>query len=280
VKFTDTVRLLGDSVSADHRQQWRTKFFDPEVAALNATHHDIHNIATWQRCAVAQVALLFNDEPMWRQAIDGEFGLRQQMAEGITSDYLWYEQSLGYNNFVVSAVRTLFTTAGIYGRAAELASEMATAENLLLAPTFLRFPNGQLPNPADSGGIPTAPNREAFGESYRIFPTVIGLTEAMKHRDWNTLLDPPIAPPRAETLPAVTSRNLESSRMALLKSGPWQVFLHYGQLTRSHTQSEALNYSAFYEDTDITHDPGTVRVRVSSPQGLLYPRAESQRPAD
>jgi oligo-alginate lyase len=258
VKFTDVVRLLGDYVPSERRQQWRAEFFVPEVEALNATHHDIHNIATWQRCAVAQVALLFGDDAMWRQAIDGPFGLRQQMAEGITSDYLWYEQSFGYNNFVVSAVRTLFTTAGIYGRTAELAPEMATAENLLLAPAYLRFPNGQLPNPADSGGIPTAPNREAMAESYRIFPTVIGLSEAAKHRDWNTLVDPPAAPPRAETLPAVTSRNLESTRMAVLKSGHWQVFLHYGQLTKSHIQAEALNYSAFYDNTDITHDPGTV----------------------
>ena len=34
------------------------------------------------------------------------------MAEGITSDYLWWEQSLRYNNYVVSAVLTLFTAAG------------------------------------------------------------------------------------------------------------------------------------------------------------------------
>jgi oligo-alginate lyase len=258
VKFTATVRLLGDYVPAERRQQWRTKFFNPEVEALNATHHDIHNIATWQRCAVAEVALLFGDDAMWREAIDGKWGLRRQMAEGITSDYLWYEQSLGYNNFVVSAVRTLFTTAGLYGRAAELAPEMATAENLLLAPTYIRFPNGQLPNPADSNGIPTAPNRSAFAESYRIFPTVIGLTEAAARRDWDTLLDPPPAPPRPETLPVVSSRNLETTRMAVLKSGHWQVFFHYGQLTRSHIQAEALNYSAFYDDTDITHDPGTV----------------------
>lgn len=283
VKFVDVVRLLGDHVTAEHRDQWRAKFFTPEVELLNATHHDIHNIATWQRCAVAQVALLFGDEPMWRQAIDGAYGLRQQMNEGITSDYLWYEQSLGYNNFVVSAVRTLFTMAGIYGRTDALAPEMAAAEDIMLAPTYLRFPNGQLPNPADSGGIPTAPNREFFGETYRIFPTRIGLAVAAHRRDWNTLLDPPddvrraYAPASDHTparaganvsvggaagddaaLPAVTSRNLESTRMAILRSGDWQVFIHYGQLAHSHLQSEALNYSAFFGSTDITHDPGTV----------------------
>jgi hypothetical protein len=258
VKFTEAVRVLGDHVPATRLAGWRKKFFLPEVAVLNKNFQAIHNIATWQRCAVAQVALLFRDEAMWREALDGKFGLRRQMAEGITSDYLWYEQSLGYNNFVVSAVNTLFTAAGLYGRAGELATEMTTAENLMLATLYLRFPNGQLPNPADNKGIPTAPNRATYAANYRVFPTTLGLAEAANRLDWDTLLDPPAAPPRAFTLPAVTSRSFESSRMALIKSGPWQVFLHYGQLTKSHSQAEALNYSAFYGDTDVTHDPGVV----------------------
>src|SRR6185503_3564631 len=166
------------------------------VQVLNANFQSIHNIATWQRCAVAQVALLFGDERMWREALDGKFGLRRQMADGITSDYLWHEQSLGYNGFVVRAVLTLFTAAGLHGRAGGLAAEMATAENLMLSPTYLRFPNGQLPNPADNGGIPTAPSRELFAETYRVFPTTLGLEEATKIRDWNTLLDPPPPSPR------------------------------------------------------------------------------------
>jgi hypothetical protein len=258
VKFTETVRLLGDRVPAAQLAQWRTQFFLPEVAVLNKNFQQIHNIATWQRCAVAQVALLFKDEAMWRDALDSKFGLRRQMAEGITSDYLWYEQSLGYNGFVVSAVNTLFVTAGLYGRASELAPEMATAENLMLSTLYLRFPNGQLPNPADNKGIPTAPNRDTYASNYRVFPTTLGLIEAAKRRDWETLLDPPAPSPRPFAPPPVASRSFESSRMALLKSGPWQVFLHYGQLTKSHSQSEALNYSAFFGDADVTHDSGVV----------------------
>ncbi|MBI5769992.1 MAG: heparinase II/III family protein [Verrucomicrobia bacterium] len=266
VKFTEAVRLLGDRVPAAKRAGWADKFFRPEVAVINKNMQTIHNIATWQRCAAAQVALLLGDEAMWREAIDGKFGLRRQMADGITSDYLWHEQSLGYNNFVVRAVLSLFTAAGIQGRADELAAEMSTAENLMIAPTYLRFPDGRLPNPADSGSIGTAPNREVFADTYRVFPTTLGLEAVAGVRDWNILLDPPPAvsssngppPPRAVVLPEVTSRSFETTRMALLKSGPWQVFVHYGQLTRSHAQAEALNYSAYFGTTDITHDSGTV----------------------
>jgi hypothetical protein len=258
VKFTEAVRVLGDHVPVEQRARWRENFFQPEVTVLNKNFQAIHNIATWQRSAVAQVALLYGDEAMWRDALDGKFGLRRQMAEGITSDYLWYEQSLGYNSYVVSAVNTLFTAAGLYGRANELSAEMASAENLMLATLYLRFPNGQLPNPADNKGIPTAPNRGTYAANYRVFPTTLGLAEAASRRDWDTLLDPPAAPPRPFTPPAVVSRSFESSRMALIKSGQWQVFFHYGQLTKSHSQAEALNYSAFYGDTDISHDPGVV----------------------
>ncbi len=258
VKFTEAVRLLGDRVPKAKFAGWADKFFRPEVAVINKNFQNIHNIATWQRCAAAQVALLLGDEAMWREALDGKFGLRNQMAQGITSDYLWHEQSLGYNNFVVRAVMSLFTAAGIQSRAAELAAEMATAENLMIAPTYLRFPDGKLPNPADSGSIGTAPNREVFAETYRVFPTTLGLEAVAGVREWSTLLDPPPAPPRAVVLPEVTSRSFETSRMALLKAGGWQVFVHYGQLVRSHSQAEALNYSAYFGSTDISHDSGTV----------------------
>lgn len=258
VKFTEAVRVLGDRVPAAKLAGWADKFFRPEVGVINKNFQSIHNIATWQRCAAAQVALLLGDETIWREALNGKFGLRRQMAEGITSDYLWHEQSLGYNNFVVRAVMSLFTAAGIQGRAGELAAEMATAENLMIAPTYLRFPDGKLPNPADSGSIGTAPNREVFAEVYRVFPTTLGLEAVAGVREWSTLLDPPPASPRAVVLPEVTSRSFETSRMALLKAGGWQVFVHYGQLVKSHSQSEALNYSAYFGSTDISHDSGTV----------------------
>jgi oligo-alginate lyase len=258
VKYTETVRLLGDTIAPARRAHWRDHFFLPEVAVLNNSYQNIHNIACWQRGAAAQVALLFGDEAMWREALDGRHGIRAQLREGVTSDYLWHEQSFGYNGFVIRALDTLFVTASLYGRAGELAAEMAIAENLMLSTTYYRFPNGKLPNPADSGGIGTAPDPRLMSSFYRIFPTAPGLIAIAGVRDWDTLLDPPPGAPAPVAAPPVISRSLETTRMAILRQGPWQVFIHYGQLTRSHSQSEALNFSAAYGDTDVTHDAGTV----------------------
>ena len=260
ITYAHTVRLLDDYAEQSRRKVWHDDFFVPEVKVLNENFPKILNITCWLRGASAQVGLIFGDEEMWREAIGGEFGVRQQVAEGITSDYLWYEQSLGYNSYVVNALASLFETAGLYGRTDELAEEMAVVQNLMLSTTYLRFPTGELPTPSDTKGQLYAPDEELFASLYRVFPTRIGLKRVKTERNWNTLLDPPFARPAAITeLPPVTSRNFETSRMAVLKGGSWQVFFHYGQPPiKSHLQAEVLNYSAFYNDTDVTHDPGTV----------------------
>jgi hypothetical protein len=135
---------------------------------------------------------------------------------------------------------------------------MHTVENMMLAPIALRFPSGQLPNPADAtGGLPKAPNVRMLASAYRVFPTSLGLAEAAKQRSWDTLVDPP-GKAEVRPLPEVQAQDWSTSRMAVLRSGDWQVFVHYGQLHSSHAQAEALNYEAFYGGTDITHDPGTV----------------------
>ncbi len=286
--YVHTVRHLGNYVAPGRRERWRKDFFLPEVAVLNDTYENIHNIACWHRSAVAQVALLFGDQALWREAVDGPYGIRQQVAQGITADSLWVEQSFGYAGGVAQALTSLYAEAFLYGRGQEFAREMAVTENLLLAPIYYRFPNGQLPNPADSGGIGRAPNRRALAAVARVLPTTIGLAavtgrgrrgaatpsagggdEAGTPRgEWELLLDPlPPAPPVAP-LPAVTSHNLEATRMAIIKANGWQVFFHYGQITRSHTEAEALNFSATYGDTDVTHDPGTVG--YGSPLHLGY----------
>lgn len=260
ITYAQTVRLLDTYPSPERREMWLEKFFRPEVEVVNAGFPRILNITCWLRSATAQVGLIFGDEAMWREAIDGAWGVRQQVAEGITSDYLWFEQSFSYNNYVAEALASLYVTAGLYGRADELAEEIATSQNLMLAPFYLAFPNGQLPNPSDQKGLLFVPDLEFLGDIYRVFPTVLGLQEAAGRRDWNTLLDPPPPPPAgAAARPEIASRNFETSRMAVLRSGPWQVFFHYGQPpVKSHLQEEVLNFSAFYGATDVTHDPGTV----------------------
>jgi len=257
-KYIEAARLLDGYIDADRREKWGRQFFRPVADRLARHFQRIHNIATWHRTAEAMAALYLKDDDLWRRAIDEKFGLRRQLEAGITSDYLWWEQSFGYNNYVITALLNLFTMIGIENRAEELSRELNIAENLMLSLIPLRFPDDRIPTAADVTGIPKAPDRELFARAYRVFPTPIGLVEAQGTQDWNTLVDPPPEFTGKTALPEVTSLNLESTRMALLKAEDWQVFFHYGQLLVSHAQQEILNFSAYYRGIDITHDLGTV----------------------
>ncbi len=268
VRFVETARLLEGDIPAAVQsgwlarlQRWIDKLFRPMTLLLDETFQRVHNIACWQRSAMAMAAIYTRDSALWERAVDGEFGLRRQVRDGITSDYFWLEQSLGYNSYVVSAFLPLFTLAGLEGRLDELRIEAAAVENLMLASNLIRFPGGKLPTPADTTGANRrAPDLALLAGARRVFPTHLGMEHAGKATNWDNLLDPPTMPdePANDTLPEVSSRNLESSRFAVLREGNWQVFFHYGQLDRSHAQAEALNYEAHYGEIDVTHDAGTV----------------------
>lgn len=262
-RHIEAARLLWDTVTPERRQHWGEKLFKPQAHMLNESFQSIHNIACWQRSAMGQVALVYNDTDLWNQTVDARFGIRNQLAEGATSDYFWYEQSLGYNDYVVSALSGVFLMAGLLGRMEELRHEMLIVENLMVAPLALRFPNGDLPSPAD-GSRRKAPTGRLFADTCRIFPTTIGREESAKSPGWAGLIDPQPESPgdkaghEGAPLPAPISRNLESTRMALICRDGWQVYLHFGQLLQSHAQAEALNYEAWHGHTDITHDTATV----------------------
>ncbi|MCX7046118.1 MAG: heparinase II/III family protein [Candidatus Sumerlaeota bacterium] len=265
IRHVTAARLLGAYATPERKQRWFKNLFEPQAKMLSETRQTIHNIACWHCAAVGHVALVYSDPALWASAMDSPFGIRSQLARGVTSDYLWYEQSLGYNNFVVVALTPFFEQAALAGRMESVRHEMLILENLALSPLALRFANGQLPTPADSGrGM--APDLKTLSNISRVFPTALGLAEAAKSLSWDTLLDPPAAAIAAANLSSADkiklasprTRSLESSRMAVLCSGPWQVYFHYGQLTNSHVQSEALNFEACYGDVDITHDSGTV----------------------
>jgi len=258
-RLINAARLLDTYVTPGMRQGWYDKLFKPTADLLDEGQQRIHNIACWHRSAAGQIAIYFKDDTMLDRALSGPFGIRKQLEQGVTADFLWYEQSLSYNSFVVQALAPFFSYAAVSGRMNDVRREMAILEDLMLSPMALRFPTGRLPTPADTTTVPQrAPNYELLASVYRIFPTPYGLAEAAKKRTWDTLVDPPGEMTGVPPLPEVRSANLEASRMAVIKKGLWQVYFHYGQLNQSHSQQEALNFEAFYGLTDITHDPGTV----------------------
>ncbi|MDR2675523.1 MAG: heparinase II/III-family protein, partial [Opitutaceae bacterium] len=276
VQMCQAALLIWDRVPENKKEFWRRNYFLPEARLLDDGFACPINIACWQRAAQGLVALLYNDGALWKEVVDGKEGIRRQLGRGVTSDYFWFEQSLGYNYYVVDALLPFFEEAARRGRMEEIRDEAAILENLILAPLELRFPNGFLPNPADvTGRMQASRVRERLARVAHLFPTDVGCHAAGKIKDWAVLLNPPASPGDTDAappaFPEVKSRAFESTRFVVLKNDPWQVFVHFGQVDLNHAQAEAPGFEACHGKLPVTLDPGTVA--YSSPLYKSYYKA-------
>lgn len=260
VTLVPAVRLLKGFVDEERCGRWRDQLFLPIAANLSNTPNNVDNIRLWQDSAVALIGMEFGNEALVQDSLYGSKGVRNILRQGVTTDSLWLEGSLGYQTYVLRALVPLFIEAALHGRGQELEREMLLAQNMLLSPVALRFDDGTLPNPSDSNVRLKAIDIGLHMDLYRALPTRISLIEAQRGKSWETLIDAPATTQELSSvrLPNVVSRHLEGSRMAVLRSGPWQVFLNYGQLSPNHAQPEALNTEIYFGGTQISIDPGTV----------------------
>lgn len=258
VQLIEATRLLDGFMSRQRLSAWRSGLFEPMVSNLRDFNQGVNNIALWHAVAIALVGFRFDDVALIADGLNGPRGVRALMARGVTADFIWYEGSFTYNDYVLMALNSLFVQASLMAHHGDLKREMLIAQNMLLAPIAFRFPDGKLPTPSDSNPRAPAVNPGFYATLRRVLPTRIGVDEARKTKSWDTLVDPPepsmsVLPP----LPPVVTANFEGVRMAVLKSDAWQVFLHYGQLTAAHAQSEALNYELYQGSVPVTVDQGT-----------------------
>ncbi|WP_200383401.1 heparinase II/III domain-containing protein [Rhodocyclus tenuis] len=259
VVLIEAFRLLKGFASASRQLHWREQLFLPIVENLSDFNQGVNNIALWHAVAISVVGMQLDEPTLLRRGLDGAKGVRALLKAGITDDFLWYEGSFTYNAYVLRALAPLFINAALSGHAASLQGEMAQAKKMLLAPLQLRFDDGLLPTPGDANARTPAVELGLFFELYRALDTRIGRVEAQRRKGWETLVDPRLEPlPPLDALPPVRSVHLEATRMAMLKSGDWQVFVHYGQLTQHHAQEEALSPEIHFQATPLVADPGTV----------------------
>ncbi|MFZ2972201.1 MAG: heparinase II/III family protein [Ferribacterium limneticum] len=259
IALIEAVRLLQDYVPSSRQAHWRDELFLPIVENLRDFNQGVNNIALWHAVAISVIGMQFNDPALVSVGLDSPKGVRALLKAGVTANSLWYEGSFTYNAYVLRALAPLFVNASLTGRSASLQPEMNLAKNMLLAPMQLRFDDGFLPTPGDANSRAPALDIGLFFEMHRILDTRVGRVEAMRRKTWETLVDQfPEQLPPLEVLPSVKSAHLAATRMAMLKSGGWQVFMHYGQLIQHHAQEEALSSEIYFNDVPVVLDPGTV----------------------
>ena len=255
----DIARLLEDFAPAARANRWRTQLFMPMADNLLYTTSEMTNIALWHESARAAIALRYNDNSLLEAAQNGPKAIRAILRYGITVDNVWIEGTFEYNNYVLAVLAKLLTQASLEGRSSQFTFERDAALKLALGTLDYRFDNWTMPTPADSVQAQKPVSEQVHRELYRIVPTYWGLAEAGRSRSWESLIDPPPAvPAKPPALPPVTTRNFTAMRQAVLRSGEWQAFVHYGQVNGHHSQEELTTFELFHGSNPIATDPGTV----------------------
>lgn len=265
----DTARLLQAYASRERQDRWRDGLFFPMAQNLRTVTSPRSNIALWHHAAIAAIAMRYDHGQMLEYALNHREGLRATLAAGLTTDNLWHEGSFSYNNYVIDSLARLLLLAALEGQGPAVADILDDVKRLLLAPIDFRFADGSLPTPSDGAPGARAIDERMHLQLYRVLPSHYGVRRALQTMSWDVLLDPPAADSRASPqLPEVATRNFPAVRMAVLRAGAWQAFVHYGQVTHHHAQEEALVYELHHATTAISQDTGTTA--YSSPYHANY----------
>ncbi len=146
--FMEAADLAFPFLSAEEQRAVETGVIEPGVRQISQFRFGIHNIQCWHNACMAAAGYFLGDEEWVERGNEGELGFHQQLAKGVLSDGLWYERSLGYHGFTLSALYWHCEAARLNG------NPLHEAENLRLmciAPLRLSFPNLVAPSLNDQG---------------------------------------------------------------------------------------------------------------------------------
>jgi hypothetical protein len=270
LQMLETARALAPYASATRKAKWRDGVFFPLATNLQTyAWGNLNNMNLW--CAVATAAIgMEHGNTTWTDAgLTGPRSVAAVMTQGITQDGIWYEGSFAYNNYVLLGLARLFDLAVGAGRGDVVTKYAQSVQRMLLAPILYRFDDGSLPSPNDTRAAVAPIDKATHGALYRHVPTTYGVQYAAGIRSWASLMDPPPSNSTTPQLPAPQTVYSPDTGFASLRSGSWQVFIHYGQKTQAHAQAEALGYELANGTTNITRDAGTSN-SYGSPEHLEY----------
>jgi hypothetical protein len=135
-------------MTADERCAVEVGLIEPGVQQIGQFHFGIHNIQCWHNACMAAAGYFLGDEEWVERGTGGNLGFHQQLAKGVLSDGLWYERSLGYHNYTLSALYWHCEAARLNG---DPLHDTHNLRLMCIAPLRLSYPNLVTPSLNDQG---------------------------------------------------------------------------------------------------------------------------------
>ena len=136
-----------DTLSEDDRAAIADGVLLPAAELVRSYATSIHNLPCWENSAYGMVGITLGNDDLAAGAINGEFGFRNQVEQGVDDDGMWYEGAWGYHYYTMSALEPLAVAAEHIG--IDLYSDRYLS--MFTAPVRMMGPTGLLPAFNDSG---------------------------------------------------------------------------------------------------------------------------------
>ena len=253
-----------DAWTDAQREHVEQHLFRLTVITLTMFNQGVNNHQTWYNAGLMALASVLEDADLVRRVLTGYGGYYDQLDRSIGEDGFWYEGTVGYHRYALSAMRHIVTTGRRMGLPLH---EDDRLRRMILVPLDIAYPDGSFPviNDADPGNLAKFDSHFQWGwQLYNepIFAQAYARGDAKKLR---TL----IGEDAQVRWPLRTgSRVLRDAGLVRLQIGEGQgatcAFLDFGPHGGFHGHFDKLNLMLYANGREWLLDPG--RLGYSVPQ--------------
>ena len=238
----------------------------PDARFIHTQTRTIHNIHSWHNGAVGLVGFAIGDEGLVKAAIDGKYGLKEQIRRGVKSDGFWFEGSISYHFYTIGSLQPLYMAAKGQGYSLEGTDKFRL---MYTAPIDFTFDNGEFP--ANNDGWPGGrlDGRASYYEfaaglwgDLQVVKLLNGIYLRGGRPGLNALLNGPveITAKSDETSGSVLFKD---SGIAMLRNDSVNAYLKFGPYGGGHDHNDRLNMILYARGEVIVPDLGTSGYGIS-----------------
>ncbi len=252
--------------SASDRERIQDRLFRELIRTIRRPRPGPSNWHSWHNAYLLCAGYVLDDATLVRQTLDGPWGVRDQLRQCVDGDGFWFEGSIGYHFYALTAL--VDSVEAAYRHGVDLWSDPKLVA-MFSAPLLLAWPDGRFPALNDS-----APESLAdFADLYRIAYFRTGKEEFrypfFRHPSnrLESVLYPDRGPRLKEVLLQYRSQLLRNTGLALLRNPgiPQDVaLLKFGPHGGGHGHFDKLELALYCAGQERLPDPGTVRYGVPS----------------
>ncbi|WAA08945.1 heparinase II/III domain-containing protein [Fervidibacillus albus] len=275
VRMINALEMVKDEIGKEFLDNVNNKMFLPASKLLKAQLVRIHNIPCWANSALGMIGLFTKNDELLNEVFSGEFGIRNQLKQGVSEDGFWYEGSIHYNFFLLEGVINLLLFTKIYHY--DFGEEENIIKKMLTVAYEYAFDNGTLPNPND--GWPDV-NLKTYSYIYHTATKIFGehseIGNLLKNIESGTeergiiplsspyyyrndiplerfIFNPDMDFSDLKTVKR-TSVNYPASYYGILRNNKINIFCKYGHRGPSHAHPDKMNIEVMIGNSILTRD--------------------------